>query len=550
MAAGTSTIRYTVTNSCGTFSSNKVITVNPAAIAGTVSGAAAVCVGSTATFTSNGTSGGSWTSLSPSVATVNASTGVVRGVAAGTATIRYTITNSCGTANSSNSITVNAIPNPGTISGASSVCAGTSTTYTSNGTAGGSWLSLSTSVATVNASTGVVTGVAAGNSTIRYTVTNTCGSFSSNKVITVNPAAIAGTVSGAATVCVGSTTTFTSNGTPGGSWSSLTPSVATVSASTGVVTGVAAGTATIRYTITNSCGTANSSKSVTVSSPPTITATNISISTTLNNCSASVTFGPNVTVTGIPTPGVVYQIGTTVITSPRVFPSGTTTVTVVATNSCSSITRTFLVSVNDNQSPSITCKPNAARTTTTTQYTVSGTEFNATATDNCGTPSLMYSLSGATVVAFNAANTSLAGKLLNVGATTITWRATDANDNQTNCSSVVTVSRTTLRNILTQPLVSNLPADNQVTEPKVAPFTVKVMPNPTTNYFTLQFNSVSYEKLKITVIDVTGRVVEQNPDVPANSTLQIGNKYHPGVYIAEILQGKNKIVLRLIKVGN
>ena len=76
------------------------------------------------------------------------------------------------------------------------------------------------------------------------------------------------------------------------------------------------------------------------------------------------------------------------------------------------------------------------------------------------------------------------------------------------------------------------------------------MPNPTTNYFTLQFNSISYEKLKITVIDVTGRVVEQNPDVPANSTLQLGNKYHPGVYIAEILQGKNKIVLRLIKEGN
>ena len=163
----------------------------------------------------------------------------------------------------------------------------------------------------------------------------------------------------------------------------------------------------------------------------------------------------------------------------------------------------------------------------------------------------MYSLSGATVAAFNVANTSLAGKLLNIGATTITWRATDANDNQVTCSSVVTVSHTGLvRPIVAPELVSNLTSVNQVTEPKVAPFTVKVMPNPTTNYFTLQFNSVSYEKLKITVIDITGRVVEQNPDVPANSILQLGNNYHPGVYIAEILQGKNKIVLRLIKEGN
>ena len=106
----------------------------------------------------------------------------------------------------------------------------------------------------------------------------------------------------------------------------------------------------------------------------------------------------------------MYKIGTTVITSPRVFPSGTTTVTVTATNSCATITMTFLVTVNDNQSPSITCKPGATKTTSTSTYTVSGTEFNATASDNCGTPSLIYSLSGATVVAFNAANTSLAGK--------------------------------------------------------------------------------------------------------------------------------------------
>ena len=76
------------------------------------------------------------------------------------------------------------------------------------------------------------------------------------------------------------------------------------------------------------------------------------------------------------------------------------------------------------------------------------------------------------------------------------------------------------------------------------------MPNPTSNYFTLQFNSQSYEKFKITVIDVIGRMIEQKPDVPANSTLQLGSKYHPGVYIAEILQGKNKVVLRLIKEGN
>jgi len=160
----------------------------------------------------------------------------------------------------------------------------------------------------------------------------------------------------------------------------------------------------------------------------------------------------------------------------------------------------------------------------------------------------MYSLSGATVVAFNASNTSLAGKKFNVGSTTITWRATDASGNITNCTTVVSVSR---RNGFTdQSIVSTEPLDNQVAELAANSFTVRVMPNPTSNYFTLQFVSKSYEKLKITVVDVLGRVIEQNPDLPANSTLQLGSKYHPGVYIAEILQGKNKVVLRLIKEGN
>jgi len=329
----------------------------------------------------------------------------------------------------------------------------------------------------------------------------------------------------------------------------LSPSVATVNAATGVVTGVAPGTVTIRYTVTNSCGTAIAGKSITVNSPSTITATNISISTTLNNCSASVPFGQNVTVTGTPFPAVVYKIGTLMITSPRIFPAGTTTVTVEATNLCGTISRTFLVTVNDNQGPVITCKPGSSKTTNSSTYTVQGQEFDATASDNCGTPSLIYSLSGATVAASNAGNISLAGKLLNVGNTTITWKATDASDNATTCTTVARVFRAAADRLLTSELASKLPSDNQVTEPKAVMFTVKVMPNPSSYYFTLLLNSQSHEKFKITVVDVTGRLVEQKTDVLANSTLQLGSKYHPGVYIAEILQGKDKVVLKLIKEG-
>lgn len=198
----------------------------------------------------------------------------------------------------------------------------------------------------------------------------------------------------------------------------------------------------------------------------------------------------------------------------------------------------------DNQPPTISCKPNATRTTngSTSKYSVHGNEFNATASDGCGVSSLIYSLSGATTDAFEEENTSLNNVKLNVGTTTITWRATDVNGNVSTCTTVVTVTHTGF--------VAPDPDERMAPDQVAAPFTVKVMPNPTSNYFTLQFNSKSYEKFKITVTDVSGRAIEQNPDVPANSTLQIGNNYHPGVYIAEILQGKNKVVLRLIKEGN
>src|SRR6185369_3738146 len=105
---------------------------------------------------------GSWTSTNTSVATVNASTGLVTGVAAGTTNITYTVSTGCNNPVSSfKTLTVSLDPSPGTVSGATPLCIGATTTYTSNGDGGGVWTSTNTSVATVNASTGLVTAVAA-----------------------------------------------------------------------------------------------------------------------------------------------------------------------------------------------------------------------------------------------------------------------------------------------------------------------------------------------------------------------------------------------------
>ncbi len=78
---------------------------------------------------------------------------------------------------------------------------------------------------------------------------------------------------------------------------------------------------------------------------------------------------------------------------------------------------------------------------------------------------------------------------------------------------------------------------------------VKVMPNPTSNFFTLGLESESMEAVKLTVSDITGRIVERRANVPANSTIQLGAGYHSGIYIAEFVQGNDKVTTRLIKAG-
>jgi hypothetical protein len=78
---------------------------------------------------------------------------------------------------------------------------------------------------------------------------------------------------------------------------------------------------------------------------------------------------------------------------------------------------------------------------------------------------------------------------------------------------------------------------------------VKVMPNPTSYYFTLELKSLSNENIKVTVTDVTGRIIEEKTDIPANSTIQLAGNYHPGIYIAAFQQGNDKVTIRLIKEG-
>nr|WP_162989006.1 Ig-like domain-containing protein [Pedobacter schmidteae] len=107
------------------------------------------------------------------------------------------------------------IPVVSEISGASSVCVGSKTTFSSTSAIAGSWSSNATGIASVNATTGEVTGVAAGTATISYVVTdvaNSCGKTVTKSIEVNAPLVFTSSLSTAVCTHLPFSYTATSNG--------------------------------------------------------------------------------------------------------------------------------------------------------------------------------------------------------------------------------------------------------------------------------------------------------------------------------------------------
>ena len=229
VTTGNTPISYILPTGCNAI---VVVSVNP--IPATISGSHVVCTGNSILL-SDISMGGTWISSNTTIASVG-TTGIVNGVSGGTATISYQV-NGCS---ATSIITVNTTP--GYINGASSICAGQSSTYMDT-TIGGIWSTSNTAVATIGSLSGVLIGLSGGGSVlISYMGVNGCITSS-----TISVGALPATISGGNTVCSSSTITW-SDATVGGTWSSLNPTIATVGSTSGIITPISAGTAVIKYT--------------------------------------------------------------------------------------------------------------------------------------------------------------------------------------------------------------------------------------------------------------------------------------------------------------
>ncbi|MDW8850401.1 HYR domain-containing protein, partial [Flavobacterium sp. MMLR14_040] len=426
--AGTYYIKGTTSSGCSDIKP-VVVTTAMAPNAGTLSGTQNICISGTTTFTSNGNSGGSWASSDTAVATVNAQSGLITGIAAGTATITYKVTGTggCNDANATRNITVNPTPTA-SVTGVLTSCYNTTlTAVTNTSPAAYVWYKDNLVISGQTASTLVVT--ADGDYKVKVTnTTTTCENTSAASTVKVsdtqkptitcpsNVTAVADANSCVATGVILGTPTTTDNCT------------GTITVTNNAPSSFPIGVNTVTWTAKDVSGntqTCTQTVTVTDTQKPTITCpSNVTALADANSCVATGV------ILGTPTT-TDNCTGTITVTNnaPSSFPIGVTTVTWTAKDvSGNTQTCTQTVTVTDTQKPTISCPSNVTAVADANSCVATGVILGTpTTTDNC---------TGTITVTNNAPSS------FPIGVTTVTWTAKDVSGNTQTCTQTVTVSDT------------------------------------------------------------------------------------------------------------
>lgn len=222
------------------------LTVNPKPIT-TYLGPQGGCVGDVSLIAP--TSGGTWISEFPAIASINATTGAILAVSPGTTRFRFT-DDATGCVSDWSAIYVVTVK-PSVSKTVNTLCIGANTTLNSFG-AVGTWSSSDTAIAKVN-NQGLVTGVSAGSVSFTFREAGLgCPSDPLTLTILDRPTI---SITGPTSICYGGgNNTSQLSPTTGGSWRSTNTAVATVNPTTGLVTANATtGIAKFIFTTDDGC---------------------------------------------------------------------------------------------------------------------------------------------------------------------------------------------------------------------------------------------------------------------------------------------------------
>lgn len=411
LSVGSAIISYVVTNSCGTATAIKSITVNAMPTVTASAGSSAICIGQATTLTSGGASTYSWSPVVGLSATTGSST-TFNGSSTATYTVTGTNTVTGCSSTATVTISVNPLPTVAATAGSSNICLGNSTTLTATGATTYSWLPS----ASLSATTGsTVTATPA--STTTYTVVGTASGCSNSSTVTVaiNTTPTITATAGSSAICSGNSTTISASGGTTYIWS---PS-AGLSATTGA-TVTATPTVTTTYTITGTNGsgcTNTTTKTITVNSLPTV----ILASGTTTLCagnSTTISATGAATYTWTPGSGLSATTGTTVTATPLF----TTTYTVTGTNG-SGCANTTTKTITVNPLPTVTASSGISvlclGNTTTISATGATTYTWVPATGLSATTGIMVTTTPTATTTYTVTGTNSNG-CINTATATIT----------------------------------------------------------------------------------------------------------------------------------
>ncbi|MEY4486283.1 MAG: hypothetical protein RL440_814 [Bacteroidota bacterium] len=393
LSGGNATISYTVTNNgCATTQTKNISVQTAPATAITVSGPTTFCAGGSVVLSAANGTGFAWTNASTAQSITVTQSG----------TYGVSVTNGQGCAAIAAPVTINVVPFPvlDPIAGNSNVCIG-ATTPMSNTTAGGTWSSSNTSVASVSTA-GEVTGNNSGSAMITYTYTNAAGcTTTAIKPIAVNviPSAVT-SISGPTTFCAGNTVTLTAPAAGSYLWST--------NDTTQSITVAASGTYDVDVT-TAGCTATSAPIAITVNAlpSPVVTTNNVAI------CQ-----GAAATLSSTPASAYAWSNGATTSTI-SVNTAGNYSVTVTDANGCSATSTPIAIAVSAN--PTVAIAAAGATTFCQGQSVVLNTNTNGTSyawSNGATTPSITANTSGLYFVTVtNAAGCSSVSNEITVNAT-------------------------------------------------------------------------------------------------------------------------------------
>ncbi len=477
-------IHYSITNQCGVSTSSVEIHVDSFVYAAPITGTSLTCVGNFITLSNANTIGTRmWSSSNTLVATIS-TTGVVTGAGYGGSTIAYSFTTACNSVTSFFGVWVDTVMTPATITGPSTLCAGSSITLSASA-GGGGWISSSSSIAIAAGTT--VTGVSEGTAMISYITANGCGAAIATHPVTVSVSASA--ISGLDSVGVGLTRLLT-NSASGGTWTISDTSIATID-SAGLVTGVAAGTATVTYTVTNACGTSSATLLMHVGPAPSAGAI---------IGADSVCIGATLTLTNTSAPGGVWSIHPSdTISASRASISAGGVVTGIAfgpanisytfTNGFGATTLVKTVFVN--RPPVVSVTGPVTSTRLGENYLIKGFPAGGTWTSSNSAVALLI----ATMITYDTDSLRFVSNgsviVMGPGSSTISYRVTN------------TCGTTTGTYVLTYTTVNGV---NSITKNAGA---INIFPNPNNGEFNFNLVSDNEEPANVIITNVLGEKVKE-----------------------------------------